>query len=195
MTLYIAMFFMGLVVFFGTHLFTTFRKRGEGDIKARMGRPYMGVYSLITGVGFVLMVWGYGMIKPWIPVWDPPVWTRHIVITFMPVATILLAAAYAPVGYIKKTVKHPMLAAVKLWAVLHLAANGDLATIILCAAFLVYAVIDRIALARRGDKGPVGVKPTLQGDLLAVAIGLGAYVVIVFWLHTLLVGVPVVAWR
>jgi uncharacterized membrane protein len=183
---------IGAVVFFGAHLFSTLRKRGEGDVKTRLGyRPYMGLFTLASLVSLALFAWGWANMRPWPQVWTPPDWTRHIPQSGMPIAMILLAAAYTPVGWIKKTVKHPMLLAVMLWAIVHLCANGDMGAIILFGSFLVYAVIDRIALALRGDKGPVGVKPSIAGDMMAITAGLAAYMVIVFWLHPLIIGLAV----
>ena len=63
-------------------------------------------------------------------------------------AFILLIAAYVP-GQIKARLKHPFLVAIKTWALAHLIANGDLASIILFGSFLAYAVYDRITLKRR----------------------------------------------
>ena len=60
----------------------------------------------------------------------------------------LLLAAYLP-GRIKTATKHPMLAAVKLWAFAHLLANGNLADVILFGSFLAWAVADRISLKGR----------------------------------------------
>ena len=183
---------VGFIVFFAAHLFSTFRKRGDGDVKARVGyRPYMGLFTLVSLIGLSLFAWGWANMRPWPQVWSPPDWTQHIPQTLMPVALILLAAAYTPVGWIKKSVRHPMLLAVKVWAAAHLCANGDLGAIILFGSFLFYAVIDRIALARRGDKGPVDVKPSLAGDMMAITAGLASYMVIVFWLHPLIIGLSV----
>ena len=190
--MYLPALIIGGVIFFAAHLFSTFRKRGEGDVKARMGfRPYMGLFTLVSLVGLALFAWGWANMRPWPQVWSPPDWTKLIPQTVMPIAMILLVSAYTPVGFIKKTVKHPMLLAVKVWAAAHLCANGDLGAIVLFGAFLLYAVIDRIALARRSDKGPVGVKPSFMGDMMAIAGGLAAYMVIVFWLHPLIIGVAV----
>jgi uncharacterized membrane protein len=191
--MYLAGFLAGLALFFAPHVYSMMRKRGAGDLPSRMGRgPYMGLYSLISLAGLALIIWGYGSLKPWVPVWTPPTWTRHVALTLMLPALILLASAYAPVGYIKKAVKHPMLAAVKVWAAAHLAANGDLASIILFGSFLAYGVADRIAVKRRGDDGPVGVKPRLAGDAIAVVVGIVAYGAIAYWLHPILFGAPVV---
>lgn len=185
-------FFAGLALFFGAHFFTIIRKRGADGVAARMGKAYRGIYSLVSLVGFALLAWGFAAGRPWPDVWFPPTWTRHLILSVMPIAMILLAAAYAPTGYIKRTVKHPMLAAVKVWAAAHLAANGDLGTIILAGSFLVYAVVDRIALKKRGDNGPAD-KPNILGDMIAISIGITAYVATAFWLHRLLIGVSVVS--
>jgi uncharacterized membrane protein len=191
--MYLAAFIGGLAIFFAAHLYSSFRPRGEGDIQSRMGRgPYMGLYSLISLLGFAAMVWGFGNLKPWIPIWTPPVWTRHIALTLMLPALILIVAAYAPTGFIKKAVKHPMLLAVKIWAFAHLTANGDLAGIILFGSFLLYGVVDRIAVKRRGDVGAANANPNILGDMIAVAVGGAAYGAIAFYLHPILFGVTVV---
>jgi len=189
---YIAAFLGGMAIFFATHYFSAFRSRAEGGLAQRLGRgPYMGLYSLLTLAGFVLMVWGFGNIKPWIPIWTPPNWTRHVAIALMLPAVILIVAAYAPTGFMKKAVRHPMLTAVKLWALAHLIANGDLASIILFGAFLIYGVVDRIAVKRRGDVGAANANPTILGDMIALAVGGALYAAIIFYLHPLLFGVPV----
>lgn len=189
----VGVFIAGLAIFFGAHLFTTFRKRGPGDIREKMGRgPYMGLYSLVSLIGLVMLAWGWRASQPLMGhVWDPPPWTRHLALTLMLPALILIIAANAPVGYIKKVTRHPMLVGVKLWAVIHLAANGEVADIILFGSFLAYAVVDRIALAKRGDKGPVGVKPNILGDMIAISGGILTYLLVAWVFHPLVVGVPI----
>ena len=67
-------------------------------------------------------------------------------------AFICVVAAYIP-GNIKRVLKHPMLVGVKLWALAHLLANGDLGSIILFGSLLAWAVYDRISLKHRTDPG------------------------------------------
>lgn len=184
-------FYGGLAIFFLPHLYSAFRSRGENDLRKKMRGLYMGVYSLISLIGFALMVWGYGQVRNTIQIWDPPVWTRDIVFAVMPFALILLASAYGPPGWIKKTVRHPMLTAVKLWAAAHLAANGDLASIVLFGSFLVYGIVDRIALKRRGDVGAANATPRPIGDVIAVFIGLALFAGVIFWFHPQVIGVSV----
>jgi uncharacterized membrane protein len=82
-----------------------------------------------------------------------------------------------------------MLAAVKIWAVAHLLANGMLADIILFGGFLGWAVFDRISVKHK-PRGPVDrLPPSTKNDVIAVFGGLALYFVFVYWLHGLLIGV------
>jgi uncharacterized membrane protein len=183
---------LGLVIFFAGHLFSAFRSRAPGkDIKTRLGAgPYMGLYSLVSIAGFALIVWGYGAARPAPILYTPPAFLAHVNLLLMVFAMILLAAAYLPTGHIKKAVKHPMLAAVKVWALGHLLANGELNSVLLFGSFLAYGVIDRIAVKKRGDNGPgPEAAANVMGDVGAVAVGLIAYGAIAFYLHPILFGV------
>ena len=183
---------LGLVIFFGAHLFSAFRSRAPGkDLKVKLGYgPYMGLYSLVSIAGFVLIIWGFGAARPAPILYQPPVWMAHLNLVLMLPAMILLAAAYAPTGRIKKAAKHPMLAAVKIWALGHLLANGELNSVLLFGSFLAYGVIDRIAVKKRGDIGPGPDAPvSAMGDVAALVIGTAAYAAILLWLHPILFGV------
>jgi uncharacterized membrane protein len=85
-----------------------------------------------------------------------------------------------------------MLSGVKLCAAAHLIANGDLGGIILFGSFLGWAVFDRVSLKRRADPGgppiPVG---GWGNDLIAVAVGIVAYLALGFAFHPVVIGVPV----
>ena len=190
------LFFSGLAIFFAAHLFSALRSRAPGkDLKVRIGYgPYMGLYSLVSLAGFILIVYGFGPARELGVAWSPPTWSRHINILLMLFALILLVAAQLPAGRIKQGAKHPMLLAVKLWAVGHLLANGEWNSIILFGSFLAYAVFDRIMVKRRGDIGPgpdASISSTM--DLIAIISGVAAWAAILFWLHPILFGVPVIA--
>jgi uncharacterized membrane protein len=184
---------LGLVLFLGIHALTTQRKK-RARLVASMGEgPYKGVYSLVSLVGLVLIVWGFAHYRSaeWVQVWTPPAALKHLNIALMLPAVILVVAAYIR-GHIYKAVKHPMLAGVKLWAFGHLLANGDLGGIILFGSFLAWAVFDRISLKRRTDAGgppiPVG---GWTNDLIAVAVGVVAYLALAFAFHPVVIGIPV----
>ncbi len=180
----------GTALFFTTHLYSSLRSRETGrDIRVRMGyMRYMGLYSLFAGLGFVLMVWGYGLARPSVPIYAPPGWGMHVTMALMLPALILLFAAYGPYGYIKKTLKHPMLWGIVLWSFGHLLANGELNSLILFGSFLAYAVIVLIATRRR----ELAVrKPGIIGDIYAVIVGGLVYFVFVKHLHELMIGLPI----
>ena len=108
-------------------------------------------------------------------------------------AVILVVAAYIR-GRIYATVKHPMLAGVKLWAFGHLLANGDLGGIILFGAVLAWAVYDRISLKHRSDPGgPPVVLGGLRNDIAAVIVGIIIYGALFFPFHTFVIGRPLLA--
>lgn len=188
---YLAAFFGGLAVFFGTHLFSAVRNRSGDGLPDVIGRgPYMVLYSILTVAGFAALVWGYAMIKPWIYLADPPPWMKHITMALMLPAIILIVAAYVrPTGFIKKAVKHPMLTAVKLWAFAHLLVNWDVGSLILFGSFLAFGVIDRIAVKRRGDVGAANASPNVLGDLISIAVGTALYGVLVYEVHSILFGI------
>jgi uncharacterized membrane protein len=179
---------IGIIAFLGLHLLPTLtgvRQRLIG----RLGESgYKGLFSLLSIAAFVLLVWGFAR-APVVQVWTPPDWTRWVAIVLMIPAFILLVAAYVP-GKIKAAVKHPFVDAVSTWALAHLIANGDLASIILFGAFLAYSVYDRIALKRRRATGLVTVPETgpARNDVIAVAVGLALYAAFLIWLHPLLIG-------
>jgi uncharacterized membrane protein len=187
---------LGLVLFLGTHAFTMAREPRARLIKWFGEGPYKGVYSLLSLAGIVVIAIGFGRYRAagYIPVWDPPVWTRHLALLLVWFAFICFPAAYLP-GHIKNTIKHPMLTAVKIWAFAHLLANGDLGSILLFGSILVWAVVARISVKRRDEVvphgGPAEPAQGFRNDAIAIAIGTVAYLAFVMWLHPLLIGVPV----
>ena len=182
---------LGLVLFLGAHSVEIFSSTLRANAVARMGeRPWKGLYTLISIVGFLLIIYGYGQARqdP-ILLYAPPVWMRHLsALVMLPVFPLLLAA-YMP-GRIKAALKHPMLAAVKFWALAHLLANGMLADVVLFGSFLAWAVADRISFKRRAQRPIPTAPPSKMNDVIAVVGGLALYVIFALWLHVLLIGVP-----
>jgi uncharacterized membrane protein len=185
---------LGLVLFFGVHTLTTQRAVRARVIGSLGDRGYFIGYSLASAVGLALIVWGFANYRAtgWINVWYPPTAMKHITVALMLPAVIMVVASYIR-GRIYTTLKHPMLTGIKLWAASHLLANGDLGSIILFGSFLAWAVFDRITLKRRTDSGgppiPVGGP---GNDLIAIAVGVIAYLALAFAFHPVVIGVPVV---
>ncbi len=183
---------LGLVIFLGAHVFVT-RRNERAVLVARIGEwPYRGLFSLVSIIGIGLIAYGFATYRAagLITVWNPPLWTRHIVIALMWPASIMIAAAYIP-GNIKRVLKHPMLVGVKTWAFAHLCANGDLGGIILFGSFLAWAVYDRITLKHRTDPGappiPLGGG---KNDLIAIVVGTLIYLALGLVFHPIVVGLP-----
>lgn len=182
----------GLVIFLGVHSFTTLRGAREAAI-ARLGAgPYRGLHSLVSLLGFGLIIWGFGQYRAsgLIPVWSPPEWTRPLTLALMWLAFVSLAA-YAPLpGMIRGLLRHPMLVAIKAWALAHLLVNGDLGGMLLFGSLLAWAVYDRISVKRRGDLGAPRQSGFGLGDAVAIGGGSLAYVAMLVG-HRWLIGVSI----
>ncbi|QGU33628.1 NnrU family protein [Thermochromatium tepidum] len=181
---------LGLLLFLGTHSISIFKPNLRATVVARFGVvPWQAVYALISLIGFVLILQGYGQARlaP-VVLYEPPTWLRHITLLLMLPVFPLLFAAYLP-GRIQDAVKHPMLGAVKIWAFAHLLANGMLADVLLFGAFLVWAVADRISLRYRTAPPVQGAPPGPINDAIAIVGGLGFYLLFMFWLHRAMLGV------
>ncbi len=183
---------VGLAIFIAPHVLVSLREE-RAKLIARLGEwPYKGVISLVSILGVVLIVYGFALYRRTglIPVWSPPYAMRYVTEALMWPSFVLFAAAYIP-GTIKKTLKHPMLAGVKLWAFAHLLSSGDLGGIVLFGSVLAWAVYDRISLKRRTDPGappiPVG---DWKNDALAVVVGTLVYLAVGLVFHPL-AGLPV----
>lgn len=182
----------GLVLFLGAHSVRIFADAWRTEVIAKVGeKAFKGIYSLVSLAGFVLLIWGFGVARETpVIVWNPPVAMRHIAGLLTLLAFIFLAASHGPANAIKARVHHPMVLAVKTWALAHLLANGTLAHIVLFGAFLAWAVLDFIA-ARKRDRAnntqyPAGKS---SGTLIAVGVGIATWALFAFWLHGLLIGV------
>ena len=188
---------IGLILFFAIHLVPANVELKNGLI-ARFGAVgYKAIFGVSSLVGLALIVLGFYKLQlhpgknPIL--WDPPTWSRHLALALMLPAMIALVATYIP-SHIHVILKHPMLVAIKIWALAHLLANGDLAALVLFGSFLAFAVFDRISVKKRGDLGPLGKGsgPWIN-DVIVVVLGVALYALIVLYLHQLVIGVSPMA--
>ncbi|MCA3630539.1 MAG: NnrU family protein [Methylobacterium sp.] len=182
----------GLVIFLGGHLVSRFTGLRQSLMNRFGPNLYRSLYSLVALMGFALIIHGFGVYRAagYIPVWEPPRFLAHLSVLLVWPAFILLAATYLP-GLIKAKAKHPMLAAVKLWATAHLLANGDLGSILLFGSFLGWAVYARIALKRSGAPTMPAPSGFTRNDVIAVVIGTLVTLAFMFGLHRTLIGVGI----
>ncbi|MBY0264971.1 MAG: NnrU family protein [Burkholderiales bacterium] len=187
-----AVLILGLIIFLGAHSARIVAEPWRLRTIGRIGElPWKGLYSLVSLAGFVLIVIGYGEARQLgLPLYDPPVFTRHIASLLMLPAMVLLVAAYVPRNHLKARFGHPMLLAVKLWALAHLLSNGRAAEVLLFGAFLAWAVADFIA-ARRRDRAAATVYPAGEGlrTVIVVVAGVLLWAVFAAVLHQSLIGV------
>jgi uncharacterized membrane protein len=185
---------VGLILFLGLHLLPTSPELRDG-LKERIGGTrYKIIFSLLSFAGLVVIILGYHKLQlhpgknPIL--WEPPIWTRHIAVGLMLPAMILLVASVIP-SRIRTVTRHPMLIAIKTWALAHLLANGDLGALLLFGSFLAFAVYDRISVKKRAALGPLGAAKSASplNDVLVVVIGVALYAALLFGGHQWLIGV------
>ena len=182
---------VGIVLFFGIHSVAIVAPAWRDAQAARLGLAWRGLYTVVAIVGLALVIYGFGLARheP-VVLYSPPAWMRHVTMLLILPVFPLLIAAYAP-GRIKAAVKHPMLAATKLWAFAHLLSNGTLGDVLLFGAFLAWAVADRISLNKRPARPIPGAPPSPANDVIAVIGGLALYALFVWKAHVWVTGQPI----
>jgi uncharacterized membrane protein len=140
--------FLAVVVFVGGHFLL-----GHPWIRAafvgRVGEnPFKGLFTLVSAASFIWMVLAYGA-APRIEIWAHADWLIWFPNLMLPICAILLVCGYtgpnpSAVGQegvlrdeprvvtgIMTVTRHPTLWAIGLWALSHLAINGDAAGILM----------------------------------------------------------------
>src|SRR5208337_2904368 len=71
---------LGLVIFLGLHSTRIVSESGRAKAIARLGEgPWKGIYSLLSAVGFVLIVWGFAEARYGAPaLWTPFPGAQHL---------------------------------------------------------------------------------------------------------------------
>jgi uncharacterized membrane protein len=178
---------LGLLLFAGVHLVPSAPKLRSNLIKRLGEGGYRAAFAGIALAGLLLIIIGK-VNAPFLPLWSPPGWGHTVALVIMPFAFILLVGAYLP-SNIKRATAHPMLWSVVVWAVAHLLANGDLASLILFGGLGALALVMMGSAQVRGATVSRTKQPVTR-DILAVAAGLIAYVIF-FPLHPYLFGAAV----
>ncbi len=133
------------VAFCGSHTLLS-STRLRGSLRDQLGEQgFLLVYSLTAVVTFAWFVMAYAR-APAIVLWVLPRWVALVPVLVMPLATLLLVAGYTtanptavgmerwsraddPAPGVLRVTRHPVMWAVGLWALSHLTANGDLASV------------------------------------------------------------------
>lgn len=200
---------LGLILFLGAHSVRIVANNWRRQtIEAWGEKAFKGVYTVVSLLGFYLLVVGYGEARlQTVALWNPPTATRHVSVLLMLFASVLLMAAYIPRNHLKMRLGHPMVLSVKVWALAHLLANGNLADVVLFGTFLFWSVFN-FKSARARDRanaqdvsvseglnetspleGDVNQQPKLLATLIALLLGLGFWALMTFVLHAQWIGV------
>jgi uncharacterized membrane protein len=148
--------------------------RARDILVARFGENiYRAGFSLVSLIGLGWLIRAYGQ-APYIETWGQLAWFRPVAVALMPVAVVLvvasltrpnpaamggekfLAASNPAVGVFRIT-RHPMLWGIAVWALLHLIANGDAASLVLFGSLLILALAGTHSIdAKRARSGMPG---------------------------------------
>ncbi|HYW55526.1 MAG TPA: NnrU family protein [Polaromonas sp.] len=183
---------LGLLIFLGVHSVRIVADGWRSATIARVGGlPWKAVFAVLSIIGFVLIVWGFSLARQQpVQLWMPPRGMRHLASLLTLISFVLLAAAYVPRNAIKARLHHPMVLSVKVWALAHLLANGNVAHVVLFGSFLVWAVLNfRAARARDRAAGTVYAAGTAAGTVTTVLVGVAAWALFAFWAHGALIGI------
>ncbi len=180
---------LGLALFLGVHMTRAIAPRWRQAQIARLGdKGWKGLYTVVSLIGFVLIVWGYSLARQQpVVLWPAIRGMNHAAAALMLIAMILLAAAYVPRNHLKAKLQHPMTLSVKTWAFAHLIANNTLADLMLFGSFLVWSIL--VFRAARRRPGPVMAAPTLAGTLATVVVGAALWAFFAFWAHAAWIGI------
>lgn len=135
---------LAMVVFVGGH-FLLSSSAVRPRLVEKLGQgPYLAAYSLLAGATLLWVVLGWRA-APLIWLWGQPVWARHLLPVLMPLSLVLIAGAYltrnpmavgqagsmrdSNLGMLAVT-RHPGMWGIAIWAVGHLLANGDAASLV-----------------------------------------------------------------
>lgn len=179
---------IGLALFLGIHLLPVAPSL-RASLASRFGAgPYRGAFSLVSIAGLVLIVVGYRAADPEPRVFAPLPVAIAVAPYAMVVSFVLLAAANMRT-HIRKTLRHPMLLGVLIWAAVHLGANGDARGSVLFGAFVAWALIDLASAVRR--KAVKEFEPVARQDVVAVVAGVVLALVVMTFHRTLFGVAPV----
>ncbi|MBX2870187.1 MAG: NnrU family protein [Acidiferrobacterales bacterium] len=182
----------GLLIFFIVHLVPSFPTLRQKCIDAGGRGMYQGLFSLLSLVGLVLIVYGLKS-TPFEVIYSPPEWGRGLnMLLMLPALYLFFSTSIGPAPSSAKVISaHPMNWGVVVWSAGHLLANGDKAHVILFASFLVFSLISIMTGNARGMKPALEKRPPLFAELGFVVVVVIVYLVL-FWAHRYFTGMPLV---
>lgn len=169
----------GVLLWTGAHLF----KRIAPGPRAAMGNAGRAVIAVVLLVSIWMMTKGYQAADGAFFWWRHPM-TVGINNLLMLLSVYMFAASGMKTTLARK-MRHPMLGAVKVWALAHLLVNGDVPSFILFGGLLAWAVIEMIVINKAQPEW-VRPDPAPKSKEIAAAAGsvvvYGLIVAVHYWL-------------
>ncbi len=183
---------LGLLVFLGVHSIRIFADDLRTRRIAKLGLPvWKAIFALLSVAGLALMVYGFGIARMTpVMMWQSAKWARDAAGLFTLVSFVLIVSAYVPSSRIRGLVGHPMVIGVKIWALGHLLANGNLNDLLLFGSILAWAVMDYRSLRQRDRAAGTTRDPgSWANDLITIPVALVGWYVFALYMHRVLIGV------
>lgn len=159
----------GLTVFVALHLIPSVPPLRTALVASFGEKKYRAIFAAAAFASLALIIWGFSKAE-FQPVYQPFAWGRSLAFGLVPIAVILFAAANMPT-HIRAFVRHPMLTGLFLWAVAHLAANGDLRSILLFGTLGAYSVVAAASAIMRSKQSSQDKAPRWTMDAAAIVCG------------------------
>ena len=152
--------------FLATHFVSSTPLRGAA-VRAMGEWPWRAVYSVVAFATLYWMAWAYGRAPREELLWTP---LRHLPSLVMPFAFVLLACGYwrnptmvgadkllksdEPARGMIRITRHPLMWAVILWSLAHVAARADARSIVFFGGFFVLAALGTVAMDAKKKRHP-----------------------------------------
>jgi len=190
-----ALFIFGLFIFLASHSCRIFAESWRNQIIDQIGEvKWKGLYTIISLIGFIIMVIGYGQARQdTLVLWQPNAFLIYIALALNLIAFTFLAGSSPSNNAIRLKLKHPMILGVKVWALAHLLSNGTLVDLILFGSFLIWAVLDFRSARKRPIHIPEQAQVSTKATVITIASGVILWVIFIFGLHQYLIGVSPLA--
>ncbi len=183
----------GLILFLGVHfvpMYLPLRGKLIDLLGGGIYKPYRIITAIVAAIGLIMMIWGYGIAREnSVAIYNQPFVPLDLTYLLMLPVFILAAATYFP-GYIRKTLRHPLLISIGLLALAHLLISNTPESLILFGSLLIWPVMQIISLTQKGKSAPVSLKGSRPwiNDIIATAIGGGVYSMFIWLGHEWLIG-------
>ena len=159
----------------------------KANLKDRFGSAYGGLFAVAATVTLLGIIAAWSMAQ-FVPVFEPSANGRYINMALSFVAFLLLGV-FAFRGKLRQVVRYPFALAVVFWAIGHLSANGDLASLVLFGGLLIFAIVFIILSLANKVFPPLIVRD--GHDILSLVMG-GSVFIVMVQLHEVVIGVPVI---